>query len=124
MGGYILHFSVYTMAMIGLIFFALFVYKKFAMGNCFSKKSGFLGVEESFSLAPRKTLYVVKAGNEKFLIASDVDKTTLISKLGENETPAGVVERRRDLAEELPSIAEFNRPRPVLKQMMKRMREE
>lgn len=123
MGGYIIHFSVYTMAMVGLIFFALFVYKKFAIGACFSKKNGFLGVEESFNLAPRKTLYVVKAGNEKFLIASDVDKTTLISKLGDGESVSSAVEKRRDIVDELPSIAEFNRPRPVLKQMMKKLNE-
>lgn len=87
MGGYLVNFSVYTMAMIGLIFFALMVYKKFAVGGSSSKKSGFLGVEESISIAPRKNLYVVRAGNERFLIAGDVDKTTLISKLDEQHTP-------------------------------------
>ncbi|HIS35820.1 TPA: FliO/MopB family protein [Candidatus Scatousia excrementigallinarum] len=81
MGGYLVNFAVYTMAMIGLIFFALMMYKKFAIGGDCSKKSGFLGVEESISIAPRKNLYVVRAGNERFLIAGDVDKTTLISKL-------------------------------------------
>lgn len=81
MGGYLVNFAVYTMAMIGLIFFALMLYKKFAIGGDCSKKSGFLGVEESISIAPRKNLYVVRAGNERFLIAGDVDKTTLISKL-------------------------------------------
>lgn len=86
MGSYILNFMVYTMAMCGLICFALFVYKKFATG-CFStKKSQFLNIEETLSLAPRKTLYVIKAGEEKFLIASDADKTTLISKLDAGET--------------------------------------
>lgn len=81
MGGYLVNFAVYTLAMIGLIFFALMMYKKFAIGGDCSKKSGFLGVEESISIAPRKNLYVVRAGNERFLIAGDVDKTTLISKL-------------------------------------------
>ena len=38
------------------------------------------------SLAPRKTLYIVSTGQEKFLIAGDVDKTTLISKLETHET--------------------------------------
>jgi hypothetical protein len=36
------------------------------------------------SLNPRKTLHVVRAGNEKFLIAGDVDRTSLISKLHTN----------------------------------------
>lgn len=81
MGGYLVNFAIYTMAMIGLIFFALMLYKKFALGGDFGKKSGFLNVEETLSIAPRKNLYVVRAGNEKFLIAGDADKTTLISKL-------------------------------------------
>ena len=33
------------------------------------------------SLGPRKTLYIVSTGHENFLIAGDIDKTTLISKL-------------------------------------------
>ena len=84
MGGYIANFTVYTMAMLGLICFALFVYKKFLINNT-SKNSNFLGIEECISIAPRKTLYVVRAGNERFLIASDVDKTSLISKLDTNQ---------------------------------------
>jgi flagellar biogenesis protein FliO len=81
MGGYVANFTVYTMAMIGLICFAIFVYKKFTDGTMRSGGGKFLEVEESMSLSPRKTLHVVRAGNEKFLIASDVERTTLISKL-------------------------------------------
>lgn len=36
------------------------------------------------SLSPRKTLYVINAKNESFLIASDVDRTSLIAKLDTN----------------------------------------
>lgn len=81
MGGYLVNFTVYTMAMLGLISFAVFVFKKFTDGSMHSSKSKFLNVEESMSLSPRKTLHVVRAGNERFLIASDIDRTTLISKL-------------------------------------------
>ena len=81
MGSYIMNFAVYTMAMCGLIFFALFVYKKFATGSFTSKNSQFLNVEDTLSIGPRKILYVIRAGREKFLVASDADKTTLISKL-------------------------------------------
>lgn len=81
MGGYIANFTVYTMAMIGLICFAVFVYKKFTDGTMRSGDNKFLSVEDSMSLSPRKTLHIVRAGSEKFLIASDVDRTTLISKL-------------------------------------------
>lgn len=86
MGGYLVNFSVYTMAMIGLIFFAMMIYKKFSCDGIMSKKSDFLSVEESISLAPRKKLYVVRAGQERFLVAGDVDKTTLISKLDSNSS--------------------------------------
>lgn len=82
MTGYLVNFAVYTMAMLGLIFFALMIYKKFTLGGLNNNsKSKLLSIEETISLAPRKTLYVVRAGNEKFLIAGDIDKTTLISKL-------------------------------------------
>lgn len=81
MGNYILNFGVYTMAMCGLIFFALFVYKKFSSGNFGIRNSNFLSIEDTLSFAPRKMLYVIRAGKERFLVASDADKTSLIAKL-------------------------------------------
>ena len=90
MGGYVVNFTVYTMAMTGLICFAVFVYKKVISGGLGSKNAKFLSVEDSMSLSPRKTLHVIRAGNEKFLIASDVDRTTLLAKLEWNK-PASEV---------------------------------
>ena len=84
MGGYMVHFMVYTLAMSGLICFALFVYKKIMAGSFSPKGSKMLSVEETLSINPRKSLMIVKAGSERFLIASDVDKTSLISKLGDS----------------------------------------
>jgi flagellar biogenesis protein FliO len=75
------------MAMIGLICFAVFVYKKITDGSMRSGNTKFLSIEETMSLNPRKTLHIVRAGNEKFLIAADIDRTTLISKLEWNKTP-------------------------------------
>jgi len=83
MSGYIVNFTVYTMAMLGLIFFAVFIYKKVTDGSIGRNNTQFLSVEQSLSLNPRKTLHIVKAGDERFLIASDVDRTTLISKLND-----------------------------------------
>ena len=80
---YLINFSIYTMAMIGLIMFALFLYKK-CTGNVFSRKSSSLDILDTMQLAPRKSLYVIKAENEKFLIASDVDRKSLIAKLDGN----------------------------------------
>lgn len=80
MTGYIINFSIYTTAMIGVIFVALFTFKKFSTMN-FSKKVSMLNIEDSMKLSARKTLYVIKAKDERFLIASDVDNTSLIAKL-------------------------------------------
>ncbi|MBR1425261.1 FliO/MopB family protein [bacterium] len=76
-----INFIVYTLAMSGLIFFALFVYKKVMSGGFHSKGSRYLEIEETMSVNPRKSLMVVRAGSERFLIASDIDRTSLISKL-------------------------------------------
>ena len=84
MGGYLINFIVYTTAMVGIIFLAVFVYKKFSC--TVSSKSKFLNVEECISLAPRKELYVVRAGSERFLVASDVGRTSLISKLDDGQS--------------------------------------
>ena len=66
MGGYLVNFTIYTMAMLGLISFAVFVFKKFTDGTMRSNKSKFLDVEDSMSLSPRKTLHVVTENLERF----------------------------------------------------------
>lgn len=79
--GYLANFMVYTLAMVGVIVIALLVFKG-ATGTGCKNSSKFLKVHDTLTIGPRKTLYIVSAGDEKFLIAGDVDKTTLISKLG------------------------------------------
>lgn len=118
MGGYLMSFSVYTLAMVGLIFFALFIFKKVSSGAAFGKKSGFLQVEETMSISPRKTLYIVKAGKEKFLIAGDIDKTTLISKLEEPPT-----RQDKSQVDEVPNIVDFqpNIKQPVMKELVRKL---
>ena len=107
MGSYIANFTVYTMAMLGLIFFALFVYKKVMGGGIGGSSSKFLCIEETMNINPRKSLLVVRAGNEKFLVASDVDRTTLISKLG-NQSMVPKIEKfehfENIMQEDLPNI--------------------
>ena len=78
--GYLANFMVYTFAMVGVIVVALLVFKNSTSGGTI-KKSKYLKVIDSMSIAPRKNLYIISAGDEKFLIAGDADKTTLISKL-------------------------------------------
>ena len=82
--GYLTNFIVYTLAMVGVIMLAVLVFKT-STSSGVKAKSKFLKVHDSLALGPRKTLYIVSAGEEKFLIAGDVDKTTLISKLEARE---------------------------------------
>lgn len=92
MAHYIISFTVYTLAMSGLIALALFVYKKVTNISSLNKNSKILSIEETMMINPRKTLMIVKAGNERFLIASDIDKTSLIAKLNQNENITSVQE--------------------------------
>ena len=79
--GYLANFMVYTFAMVGIIFVALLIFKNSTGFGAKNSASKILKIHDTLSLGPRKTLYIVSAGKEKFLIAGDVDKTCLISKL-------------------------------------------
>lgn len=79
--GYLSNFIVYFFAMVGIIILALWVYKKFNMQSAGIKSKHLLKIEDCLALSPRKTLYVIRNGSEKFLIAADMERTTLISKL-------------------------------------------
>ena len=100
MSTYLLNFIVYTAAMVGIIFLAVFVYKKFSCST--SSRSKFLNVEECISL------YVVRAGNERFLVASDVGRTSLISKLDDNSS-VPLKKENTCSVDELPTIVDFPR---------------
>lgn len=87
MTGYLINFAVYTMAMIGAILLCFVIYKKTVLDTKFSKtQANNLEIENALNISQRKTLYVVKAGEEKFLIASDPDCTTLLARLNEKNT--------------------------------------
>lgn len=86
MSHYIAGFTFYTLAIIGLLLLAYIIAKKSMMSSNYLKaKNRYLDVEHSLSIAPRKTLQVVKAGNEKFLIALDSERTTFLTKLAEQD---------------------------------------
>ncbi len=84
MNSYIVNFAAYTFAMIGFIALALYIYKKSMFSISVSDKNkNFLKVENSLKLSAAKTIYVLKAGEEKFLIAGDATNTTLLAKLSD-----------------------------------------
>ncbi len=85
MNGYILNFAVYAMAMVGFFVLTVFIYKKSLGFNTDNKNREYLKVENSLRLSATKTIYVIKAGSEKFLIAGDVSNTTMLSKLDNTE---------------------------------------
>ena len=102
--GYLTNFIIYTLAMVGVIMLAVLVFKA-STSTGIKAKSKYLKVHDTLTLGPRKTLYIVSAGEEKFLIAGDVDKTTLISKLAskvENEFKAPEVESFKETLEKIP----------------------
>ncbi len=124
MSGYLINFIVYTAAMVGIIFLALFVYKKFSY--CSVSKSKFLDIEDCIGLGPRKNLYVIRAGHERFLVASDVDKTSLISKLDIKSNNGDVINIQSENmqgVDELPSIVNINKaqPKKVFKDLMNKL---
>ena len=85
--GYLSNFIVYLFAMLGLMMLAIFIFK-----NCTPKINASSGkninIIDSISIGARKNLLIVAVGNEKFLIASDADRTNLISKLDSNTISA------------------------------------
>ncbi len=125
MSGYLINFIVYTAAMVGIIFLAVFVYKKFSYGTV--SKSKFLDIEDCIGLGPRKNLYVIRAGNERFLVASDVDKTALISKLdinGSNTDVKDVLPENKQTVDDLSPIVNINaakQPKKVFKNLMNKL---
>mgnify|MGYP001783860068 CR=1 FL=1 len=122
MSGYLVNFMIYTLAMVGIIFLALFIYKKTAVMPGGKSRSKFLGVEDVMSLTPRKNLYVVRAGNERFLIASDMERTTLISKLENNTQEENIPVINTPSVDDLPDITNYSaRKKAVMKEMAKKI---
>lgn len=80
--GYLSNFIVYMLAMVGVLMFALFLFK-YSTGVKVTKNKTACGLKvvDTLSLNARKTLYVVEVDGERFLLAGDTDRTALISKL-------------------------------------------
>jgi flagellar biogenesis protein FliO len=125
--GYLSNFIVYFLAMIGIIILALYVYKQFNVGSLTHKRSNHLSIEDTLSLSPRKTLYIVREGSERFLIAADMDRTTLISKLEDRPIENVRVNPRSikgaDLSEANVSAQDNASPmnKPLMKEIKKRL---
>jgi hypothetical protein len=94
---YLGSFILYTLMAVGLIYGAYLYARKASVVKPFlglgkkpeSPSAPKLILESSLALEPRKTLYVVCAGNERFLIAASGESTQLLSKLEESSQTAG-----------------------------------
>ena len=84
---YLFKFIFYTSGVIGILLIGYVVAKNFLSGAfVMSNKKGNLEIEESLAISPRKSLHIVRAFDEKFLVASDATSTTLLARLNsENE---------------------------------------
>ncbi len=125
MSTYLVHFLVYALAMVGMIGLCMFVFKKTMVNPKCARKDNGLSVENALNLSQRKTLYVVKAGEEKFLIAADAERTSFLAKLNENPNfePIGqktnAVPKAFDYSEVMASLN--GGKKPVLREMMKKL---
>jgi len=87
MSGYFVQFLAYTFAMVGFLAICLVTYKKFCQPAMMNNSAECLCIENALRLTPKKQIYVVRAGNERFLVASDAETTTMLAKLDINENP-------------------------------------
>lgn len=138
MGTYLVNFLIYSMAMVGLLFICLTVYKKtMADGRCIQDRNE-LSLENALNLSGRKTLYVVKAGKEKFLIAADAERTTFLAKLNDEiveekivsvpvEISQPIVAEKKsvatDYSEVMNTIKMTRKKQPVMREMLRKLDE-
>ena len=87
MKGELTGFLIYMLSMLGVIFIAIIVAKKTFFFNFDKQKNRFLKIESSINLEPRKNLYVVKAGYERFLISTGLEGCQFMAKIDEDNIP-------------------------------------
>ncbi|MCR4881462.1 MAG: flagellar biosynthetic protein FliO [bacterium] len=112
---YLFKFIFYTTGVIGILLIAYVVAKNFLSGAIITgRKKGNLEIEETLSLSPRKTLHIVRAFDEKFLVASDASSTTLLAKLNSD---GEIIEENNNNVEEFSNYLE---PKNQTKQTTKK----
>jgi flagellar biogenesis protein FliO len=109
MTSYLIGFSVYTLAMIGVILLGFVIVQKSLSGGFIQDKSSFMSLEQTLCLEPRRNIHMVKVGNERFLISTDAQGTKFLAKIDENNIPidksdtykeAGIIDFRKKYSTE------------------------
>lgn len=80
---FIMGFTVYTLGIIGLLVIG-YVLAKYLINNAGRmphKQRSFLKIEQAIGLEPRKSIYVLSAGKQKFLVATTPENVCLLSEL-------------------------------------------
>ena len=97
MAQYIIGFTVYTLAMMGILFLAFVIAKKSMLSGGFGKqKNKTFYIEESLNIAPGKTFHIIKVKNEKFLVCADRERTSFLTKLENEQKPNKIVEKKAE----------------------------
>ncbi|OKZ82391.1 MAG: hypothetical protein BHW07_01675 [Clostridium sp. CAG_433_25_7] len=107
---YILNFLVYTMAMVGVIYVSLMIFKRTMTQNNQNSSNNSLKIESSLNIGPRKTLHVIKVDGERFLIASDIQNTTFLSKLNENKN---IKPQKKMFMDELNELKKYDKKESI-----------
>jgi len=126
MHSYIINFTVCTLAMLGIIFIAFMIAKKsLSLGNIPGRKNSSLEIENRLSLEPRKNLYIIRAGEERFLISTDVEGSRFLTKLEQNNIQVYKPEKENySLPEQKPNIADISSIKnnsSVMRRMLKKL---
>ena len=104
---YAMKFMFYTFGVIGLLLVAYIIAKRCMGLDINTRKKGNLYIEETLNISPRKTLYILKAYDERFLIASDANNTSFLAKLNSDETIADKLTGETDFSKLLNSDTDF-----------------
>lgn len=107
---YLGSFVLYTLGAIGLIY-GIYWYARRTSGGLLSgagkgnAQLPTLQVESTLPLDPRRTLYVIRSGSERFLISAAGDDTSLLSRLEP-------IQSEESLEAEIPVVMETERLEP------------
>ncbi|HEY9746149.1 MAG TPA: flagellar biosynthetic protein FliO [Oculatellaceae cyanobacterium] len=91
---YLGSFVGYTLLAVGMIYATYWFLKrkpmKWLTGPAFQKtaKAALLEVEANLALEPRKTLYIVRAGQERFLISTTMEQVQCLARLEPEDASA------------------------------------
>ncbi len=132
MQGYFVQFIAYTMAMVGFLGLCVFIYKKLCLGTISHTNPDYLCIENGLRINARKQIYVVRAGKERFLIASDTERTTMLAKLEDEVVEIEEKQKQPTLLKKAPKKRlgevkqvlsfDINENTPIMKRISEKMK--